>query len=407
MKKIFFLLFLITAMCVSSPAAVNVQTQPDGNKYTGILVSGATKTKYDIVFIGDGFRLQDQALFNARVQDALMALQNMIPYSQRMCALNVWRVNVLSTDAGVDHPFNSIFRNTELDCRYGNPSANEAERCITSASPFKCYEAANYAPAYDAVFILVNDVQWGGCAGALVFSSISPGFAGIITHELGHNIGHLADEYDCYICDGSDDNLTYSGTEPSPVNITNQTDRSLLKWNTYVAASTPLPTIVDNPPGVVGLFEGGGYMRFGMYRPQMNCQMRTTGAAFCAVCRDEMLRSLFIHCPWIINPNRYNVFNQPFWKIPWCCFCPLFDDFKTKVILPEINVAQFNAEVVDSRQNVVARGTVAGNQLQLEFDEKAGETYFVRLTSVSGKYNGQEIRFNPQLKRNNQDVRLF
>jgi len=401
------LIFLVTGICLSSMAAVNVQTQADGNNYTGILVSGSTAAKYDIVFIGDGFRLQDQAIFNARVQDALQALQNMIPYSQRMCALNVWRVNVVSAEAGVDHPFNNIFHNTELDCTYGNPNAGEAERCITTSSLAKCYEAAGYAPSYNAVFVLVNDVQWGGCAGDIVCSSIAPGFTGIITHELGHNIGHLADEYDCYICDGSDDNRTYSMSEPTAVNLTKQTDRNLIKWRSDIAPATPVPTITDNPPGVVGLFEGGGYYRFAIYRPQMTCHMRTTGSAFCVVCRDGMLRQLFLNCPWLINPNRYKTYKPPFWKIPWCCFCPLFDDFRTRVILPEINVREFNAEVVDSRQNVVAKGTVVNNQLQLEFDEKGGETYFVRLTSASGKYTGQELNFNPQLQRNNQNVRLF
>ncbi|HEV8272482.1 MAG TPA: M64 family metallopeptidase [Chitinophagaceae bacterium] len=407
MKNIYFLLCLATGICISSKAAVHVQTQADGNNYTGVLVSGSTGAKYDIVFIGDGFRLQDQALFNTRVQDALQALQNMIPYSQRTCALNVWRVNVLSTDAGVDHPFNNIFRNTELDCRYGNPTAGEAERCVTSSSPAKCYEAANYAPAYDAVFILVNDAQWGGCAGDLVFSSIAPGFAGIITHELGHKIGSLADEYECYICDGSDDNRTYSMSEPLAANITKQTDRNLVKWKSYISASTPVPTVTDNPPGVVGLFEGGGYYRFAIYRPQMTCHMQTTGSAFCAVCRDEMLRLLLTRCLLRIDINKYKTYKQPFWKIPWCCFCPLFDDFRTRVILPEINIREFNAEVVDSRQNVVAKGSVVNNQLQLEFDEKRGETYFVRLTSASGKYTGQELTFKPQLQRNNQNVRLF
>jgi hypothetical protein len=334
-------------------------------------------------------------------------LKNMVPYKQRMCSFNIWRVNVLSTEAGIDHPKDNIFRNTELDCHYGNPSVGEAERCITSTFPYKCNEAAGYAPAYDAVFVLVNDMQWGGCAGGIVYSSIATGFTGIITHELGHKIGKLADEYDCNVCDGSDDNRTYSSTEPQAVNITIQTNRNLIKWKTDINASTPIPTVTDNPPGVVGLFEGGGYYLHGIYRPQMNCHMRNSGSRFCVVCGDEMLRILYTLCPWRIYTDKVKIYKQPFWKIPWCCFCPLFDDFRTNVVLPEINVREFTAEVVDSRENVVAKSTVVNNRLQLEFNEKGRETYFVRLTSVSGNYTGQEIMFKPQLKRNNENVRLF
>lgn len=408
MKKLFITVQLIFAFSILSNAAVNVETQADGNKYTGVLVSGSTSAKYDIVFVGDGFRQQDQAIFNARVQDALQALQNMVPYSQKMCSFNVWRVNVLSAEAGVDHPANNIYKNTELDCRYGNPANGEAERCVTSSSPAKCYEAANYAPAYDAVFVLVNDAQWGGCAGGLVFSSIASGFAGIITHELGHKIGSLADEYTCYVCDGSDGSASYPGGEPAAVNLTKQTNRNLIKWTSYINMSTPVPTVTDNPPGVVGLFEGGGYYPLGIYRPQMNCHMRATGSPFCAVCKDEMARVLSTYCPWrFVIVDRYRAYKQGFWKIPWCCFCPLFDDFRTKIVLPEINVREFKAAIIDSRENVVAQGRIVNNSFQFEFAEKAKETYFIRISSASGKYSGQEINFKPQLTRDNQAVRLF
>ncbi|NUO79368.1 hypothetical protein HUU05_04775, partial [candidate division KSB1 bacterium] len=225
---------LLSLWATAASSAVNVQRNSDGSYYTAVLSNGSTSLKYDIVFIGDGFTTAQQADFNARVNDAVAALQAMPAYSQRMCGLNIWRVNVVSAQSGVDHPAGGVFRNTELDCRYGNPAVGEAERCIRSDSPAKCYEAADYAPDYDAVFVLVNDTQWGGCAGGLVFSSISPGFAGIITHELGHKIGALADEYDCYVCDGSDANRTYVGPEPASANLTKQTARASIKWNALI-----------------------------------------------------------------------------------------------------------------------------------------------------------------------------
>ena len=221
--------------------AVPVQVQPTGLTYTGILVNGSSTSKFDIVFIGDGFRKEDQTAFNNKVNEAVAALQSRPGYSERMCGFNIWRVNVLSTDSGIDHPKNGISKNTALDCRYGNPAMLEAERCIVTDSPAKCFEAAANAPARDAVFVLVNDTQWGGCAGDVVCSAIASGFDGLITHELAHKLAKLADEYDCYVCDGSDSNRTYSGGDPWEVNITNNTDRATTKWHDLIRRRPRFP----------------------------------------------------------------------------------------------------------------------------------------------------------------------
>jgi hypothetical protein len=40
--------------------------------------------------------------------------------------------------------------------------------------------------------------------------------------------------------------------------------------------------------GVVGAFEGGGYMAEGIYRSQQNCIMFTRTTDFCAVCSEAI-----------------------------------------------------------------------------------------------------------------------
>lgn len=418
MKKI-----LITCFCIlffhQLFAAVNVQVI-GGRRYSSVLVNGSTSAKYDIVFIGDGFRLQDQAAFNARVEDAVNALRNMPPYSANMCSFNIWRVNVISVDSGVDHPNESIFRNTELDCTYGTT----VERCIGSNSPAKCNEAAAFAPAADAVFVLVNDMQWGGCAGGLVFSSISPGFAGIITHELGHKIGSLADEYDCYNC-ATDLNRTYpaAGAEPTAVNITKQTVRASIKWNSLIAAATPLPTTSDVPAGVVGIWEGGGYYRFGLYRPQSSCHMRSTGSAFCAVCSGEMNRILSAKCTacerdpgsfaCLISRLRYIIYiREPryVFEPPLCCFCPLMDDIRVRIILEELDARQYTVVVKDQNQKVVAEGKInqseKTNGIVLEYNEKKGANYSIEVNAKNGKALNTALLVRPKMYRNGKAVQL-
>ncbi len=414
--------FLIISLAAHA-APVNVQQQPDGTYYTAVLNSGPSAAKYDIVFVGDGFTSSQQNQFNTAVTTALSALQAMVPYSQRMCGVNIWRVNVVSTDSGIDHPLQNIFKNTELDCRYGK-GPPEADRCITSDSPAKCYEAADYAPDYDAVFVLVNDTQWGGCAGGLVFSSISPGFAGIITHELAHKIGGLADEYDCYVCDGSDSNLTYSGPEPSQVNLTKATTLATIKWNALILAGTPIPTTINNPPGVVGLWEGGGYYAKGIYRPQFTCHTRNTGSPFCAVCEQEMRNKLGSHCTECeIDPLGFACLFQDMlelvsvkallcrWPLPFCPSCPVcsgcpFGDwFFDDLIYTIEGVGEDSVlNVIDDAGQVVATGRpVTGPQgqpaLSVQFKARRDTQYFAELRSPAAAHKIQTL--SSSILRNN------
>jgi hypothetical protein len=394
MKSLTLLLIIVSAVYLSS-AAVNVQ-MVNGKYYTAVLQNGATAQKYDIVFIGDGFTSSEQTLFNTKVDEAVNALRALSPYSDRMCAFNIWRVNVVSAESGIDHPKDNVSKNTELDCRYGNPANGEAERCIRSDSPAKCIEAADYAPDHDAVFVLVNDTQWGGCAGAMVFSSISTGFASIITHELGHKIGGLADEYDCYICDGSDNNRTYASAEPAAANLTKDVNRATTKWADLIAAATPIPTTVNNPPGVVGLWEGGGYYQFGIYRPQISCQMRDL-QAFCAVCNRTMRAALEAHCSycdihplaficWWLNWGGKLVltWDYPYrwhWPFPPCLQCPpdrLVDD----VIYVLEGVREgFTMVVYDDRGVAVAEGKPIRNAIEVRFKALRTRQYSVELIS--------------------------
>jgi hypothetical protein len=42
--------------------------------------------------------------------------------------------------------------------------------------------------------------------------------------------------------------------------------------------------------GMVGAFEGAGYVSTGLYRPSVNCIMFTRTDYFCPVCQEAMLR---------------------------------------------------------------------------------------------------------------------
>ena len=385
-------------LAAAAAADVEVQQQPSGLFYTLVHGGGDADLRYDIVLLGDGFTDDEQDEFDARVEDVVAALEARSPFSERMCAFNIWRVNVVSEESGVDHPADGDFVDTELDVRYGDPDDGEAERCITSDSPAKIYEAADFAPESDAIFVLANDSQWGGCAGDIVFSSISGGFAGIVTHELGHKIGALADEYTCYICDGSDDDVAWTGGEPDQANCDDDSTLADIRWNDLIAPGTPLPTTVDSPTGVVGAWEGCNYAGADIFRPQSTCHMRTTGSGFCQVCHREMKAALGGHCTSceraetplqkFLACHRLPITKPPWWvilglrwPIPVCLSCPPFEFLDPlEIVVRDLGVEKgVVARVVDDAGRVVATARQEGTAVRVSFTATRGAAYFLEL----------------------------
>ena len=57
-------------------------------------------------------------------------------------------------------------------------------------------------------------------------------------------------------------------------------------------ANTPVPTLPEQENLYpVGVYEGGGYVSKGVYRPAKDCRMRTNNAPeFCQVCQRALQR---------------------------------------------------------------------------------------------------------------------
>jgi hypothetical protein len=74
--------------------------------------------------------------------------------------------------------------------------------------------------------------------------------------------------------------------EPWEPNLTTLVDFQS-KWAELIDKDTPIPTpdtkkFIDK----VGVFEGGGYIHKGVYRPFIDCRMKSNEAkSFCPVCQ--------------------------------------------------------------------------------------------------------------------------
>lgn len=429
MKKILSILALLSIVQIVY-AQVNIQVNDDGSLYTAIEVNGSSALKYDIVFLGDGFTATQQARFNRAVRDAVNAMRARAPFSNSMKSFNIYRVNVISQDSGIDKPNQNIFRNTALDARFGDTSEGEATRCVTTDSSFKSYAAASNAPAYDAVFVLVNETGGGGCAGGLVFSTIRAGFANTITHELGHKVFSLGDEYDCYVCGGVDTGERYDSIEHWKANITKITDRATTKWADLIDAATPLPTTVDNPVGVVGLWEGAGYYKYGLYRSQKTCHMKSSGDEFCAVCArvgQDKLNDHLTFCErnpnaWICTPIRLRDFIRlytledylrvmPLPLPPVCLSCPPFEwkeQYEYRIELKGLQAKAFSITVVDENNKEIAQAKANEKGIPIiEFERKADKNYSLQIKLLDKELIGKEFEIKPEIFENGKQIKLY
>jgi hypothetical protein len=421
MKTSLFKLTLCCLLCI--PAIIYSQVnvlEVDGRFYTPLIESGTIYQKYDLVIMGDGYTVDQQDLFNQNAQQAVDALRNFEPYASRMCAFNIWRINVVSNESGSDHPRNGTLVDTALDTSYGDPSIGQAERCIWSNDVSKIYEAAAFAPGFDAILILVNFPQSGGCAGGgLMFSANTPGFQRTVTHELGHNLGFLADEYTCYVCNGTDSNRSYPGGEPSQVNLTINQDRATTKWANLINSSTPIPTTVNNPNGVVGLWEGGGYHQLDIFRPQLNCQMRNSTMPFCAVCHNQMNNRLESHCSLCeLNPlspictfidrdlRRFRWWDVYVVRVripfgPICLSCPPWlDTFNATVRFPEVIYQGFEVVILNQLGKEVSRTKTDGkNAMVVEFVANRFDTYTAQITTSAPASEFLDLRMDIETQK--------
>ncbi|MEO1020590.1 MAG: M64 family metallopeptidase, partial [Pseudomonadota bacterium] len=151
------------------------------------------------------------------------------------------------------------------------------------------------------ILVIVNDTRRGGAGGSIGWTTTG-GFdwRDVAIHEIGHAAFGLADEYDYYAGGDEEGQDNHPGPEPMQPNVTIEPDPTAVKWSALVTAGGAVPTM-NNPDcsepnngpspvaaGIVGTFEGAHYYHCDAYRPEYSCKMRTTTAAFCAVCEAEI-----------------------------------------------------------------------------------------------------------------------
>ncbi len=257
---------------------------------TKTLVWGDGKAnRVNMVFLAEGYTQVQQTRFVNDVRRDMDTFFLYQPWSNFRNLCNVYAIGIVSADSGCDDPRDSVVRNT-----YFESSFDDYQQILLRNGSKVLPLLQEHVPHFHCVCVLVNDPRGAGIAGQYLGGGATIGYSIVtmnnqaplvILHETGHTFAELGDEYlrgSSFIC------------THDLKNVTAQTQRSQIRWNTWIAASTPVPTPTDTAYfNVPGLFEGAGCV-VGWYRPRYTCTMRSTasGVGYCEVCREEIVVSI-------------------------------------------------------------------------------------------------------------------
>ncbi len=247
----------------------------------------------DIVILPDGYTQEEMGKFVIDCNFFKECLFSYDPYISYKDRFNIRAVMAPSKDSGVSIPAEDVWKNTAVNCSF---YTFDSERYCMSYDNQSIRNLAGMVP-YDQIYILANTSKYGG-GGIYNFycvSSTDDHFSSdVIIHEFGHGFAGLGDEY--YDDSGSYEEFYNLSIEPWEPNITTLVDFDS-KWKDMVKKKTPVPTPEDGKYlNEVGVFEGGGYEPKGMYRPKIDCLMKSfNGSTFCEVCNRAIERMILYY----------------------------------------------------------------------------------------------------------------
>ena len=261
------------------------------SRHEYLLKSGPSEECIDVAIVAEGYTADEMDLFLKDARTACNEIFRYEPFSEHKNRFNVVAVMTKSTDSGVSVPQDDEWRTTAINSNF---MTFYSPRYLTTNSVHLTHD--NLAGvAYEHLIILANTDTYGGGG---IYNSYTlttahhPQFKPVVVHEFGHSFGALADEY---FYDEPDHTAgTYKlDYEPWEQNITSLVDFNS-KWADMVKNKQEIPTEPTEKREknyTVGVYEGGGYMTKGMYRPAVVCRMRDNEATqFCPVCQRAIER---------------------------------------------------------------------------------------------------------------------
>ncbi len=251
---------------------------------------GDPKKCLDILFIPDGYSENDKQQLAYDMKKFSSYIIECSPFSEYLDQININGIEAYSYESGITDPNADVYRNTVLNCSY---NSLDLDRYLMCLNVFKMHNIAEDAP-YDIIIVICNSPKYGG--GGIYNFYCTVNNKGeysdyVIVHELGHLLAGLGDEY--YTSDVSVRDYYPEGIEPVEPNLTTLVAFEK-KWKQQMDPETPIPTLDTKQYNkVLGVYQGGGYVAEGVYRPWQNCTMKEKlYNNFCPVCTKTILETI-------------------------------------------------------------------------------------------------------------------
>ena len=270
-----------------NPATASIKNFKKEYEVIDLHIGGNSEECLDILFILDGYAQKDKALLEQDMQRFASYVMECSPYKENKEKVNIRAIKGYSKESGITDPNAKVFKNTLLNTSY---NVLDLDRYLMCLNVWKMYDIADDA-ACDAIVIICNSPKYGG-GGIYNFyatvNNLHEKSSYVVVHELGHSIGGLGDEY--YTSEVSVRDFYPEGIEPAEPNLTTLVDFEA-KWKDMMDKDTPVPTPnTEQYKNTLGVFEGGGYVAEGVYRPVASCTMKeAVYNHFCPVCTKTLI----------------------------------------------------------------------------------------------------------------------
>lgn len=248
------------------------------------------ETQIDLLFIPDGYTFDELNKFVMDVRNVFGYIAESDPMGKLRSKFNIRAVLSPSEANGTDFPGLKIWVNTVLNSTF---YTFQTDRYLTSPSYHRIMDIAANAPA-DHVIILVNTDEYGGAGFYHFYTMIAAHNSEtpfLFLHEFGHAFAGLADEY--YSSDVAVEEFYALDVEPWEPNITTLVNFAS-KWQDMIPKNADIPSpLLDDMDTTLGVFEGAGYVAKRIYRPRMECTMKSViYNYFCPVCQRAFVKAI-------------------------------------------------------------------------------------------------------------------
>ena len=252
-----------------------------------IIHQGKENTKtINVVILAEGYKANEMDNFRKYARETVQQILSYEPFNSYKDNFNFYLVESLSKESGLSVPRNGIWKSTAFNSHF---DTFYSERYLTTSHVKSIHDALAGIP-YEHIIILANTDVYGGGGIFNAYTLTTTGhkdFKPVVVHEFGHSFAGLADEY-FYESDVLDNTYEHS-IEPWEQNISTLVSFDS-KWKDMLLPQTPVPTnLRDSLKYPIGVYEGAGYSAKGIYRPSVDCRMKTnTYDRFCPVCQQAI-----------------------------------------------------------------------------------------------------------------------